>query len=277
MKILVVGIVKDLELVVENQIRILQSALFSFGEILWYLVESDSNDKTVEILNRCKERNQNFNFCSLGKLNDIYPERTVRLAYCRNKYIDAISTPKYDDCDYVVVADFDNANLILTFEMLHSVFSRSNQWDVLTANQSGPYYDVFALRHKFWNPVDCEQAYQFYNSIGLKKAKSLQLSVLDKMIHISPDSSFIRVESAFGGLAIYKKHVISGRLYSGLDDEGNSICEHVPLNLSISKDGYRIFIAPSLINLNFNEHNRRATLSYRLLRKIKSFIKMDYL
>ena len=57
----------------------------------------------------------------------------------------------------------------------------------------------------------------------------------------------IEVDSAFGGLGIYKKEAFISATYIGSED-GKDICEHVPFHRSLKKKGYRLFINAALTN-----------------------------
>lgn len=277
MKILIVGIVKDVAKVLEYQISIIQRAFESFGEILWFLVESDSSDNTVKVLERCNDSIKNFNYVSLGPMVDHFPDRTMRLAYCRNEYIKALDAGLFGDVEYVVIADFDAANLLLTEDAVRNVLNTKDQWDVVTANQIGPYYDIWALRHPLWCPDDCYRIFKFYLGLGVNKIQALESSILSKMMIIPKNAPLIPVFSSFGGLGIYKRNVLYGRRYKGVDDFGEIVSEHVPLNLSITRDGHRMFIAPILINSEYNEHNSRKKLFSRFIRTVKCFLQEKFL
>lgn len=272
MKVLIVGIVRDVAAVLERQVAVLQAAFEGLGALSWCLVHSDSKDSTLDALERCRNNVTNFEYLDLGALRGSLKERTVRLAFCRNKYMEVVDSERCKEIDYVVVADFDSANMLLTPEKVLALFSKGNDWDVATANQKGPYYDVLALRHWLWCPADCDQVYDFMVGIGQKNSRALQSAVLDKMIVIPEHIAPIRVDSAFGGLGIYRKRVISGRVYQGADASGKPICEHVPLNLAITKEGYKIYVMPALTNAGYNEHSKRLSRIYRILRVIKSWL-----
>ena len=79
----------------------------------FFLVESDSNDETLRILERFKITKSNFNYITLGSIDKILRERIERLTFWRNKYLDYIAATE-TQFDYVVVADFDNVNNALT-------------------------------------------------------------------------------------------------------------------------------------------------------------------
>ena len=160
-KILITGVIRDGEKKLAAEIARLKKAFSDFEQIYWFIVESDSDDKTVEILSSIANSDQKFEFISLGRLADKIKYRTERIAHCRNLYLKKIKNDEvYQDIDYVVVADLDGVNNALTQEAVKSCFNRTD-WSVCTANQSANYYDIWALRHPTWSPADCWEQYRF--------------------------------------------------------------------------------------------------------------------
>jgi len=72
-----------------------------------------------------------------------------------------------------------------------------------------------------------------------------------------PRSSWINVDSAFGGLAIYDTKYIDGCSYTGITSSGIQVCEHVAFNQGIKNNAGEIYINPKLINFKYTNHNRR--------------------
>jgi hypothetical protein len=195
-------------------------------------------------------------------LRNKLPLRTQRTAYCRNAYLNEIrSDQKYGDIDYVVVADFDGLNTELTATSVDSCWERSD-WDVCAANQRGPYYDVWTLRHQEWSPNDCFEQYRFYLDMKQPAFKAYYASVYARMIRVPLNADWIEVDSAFGGLAIYKRAAMVCGEYAGLTDDGKEVCEHVSLSRKLREQGHRIFINPRLINASSSEH------TYKTLAKV---------
>jgi len=98
-------------------------------------------------LERLTREIPNFRYKSAGFLADSMPSRLVRLAYCRNLYLDELRTnPIYQNIEYLVVADLDNMNALLTEAAVLSCWDKEG-WGGVCANQRGPYYDLGALRH----------------------------------------------------------------------------------------------------------------------------------
>jgi len=268
-EIVVVGIVKNVANTFMLDYHRTLNALANFNQVFWYIVESDSVDKSVEVLKKISESNSNFDFVSLGSLESKFENRTERLAYARNKYLDEINNhSRYQNCQFILVSDFNDLNKKLSVESINSCF-QVNNWQVCCANQTGPYYDIYALRHHLWSPNDCWSQHSFYRKYHRFPEKSLLASVKIRMIKIPYESEWIKVESAFGGLAMYEKDTFKLGRYEGKDAEGNLICEHVPLNLAISRSGKNIFINPKFINFAKTDHSTLISLISTIRRFMK--------
>jgi hypothetical protein len=264
--ILIVGVTRNCETTLQNNVTKLQESLKNCRSISWLVVESDSSDKTMDVLGALKGETPNFRFISLGALYESMPIRTQRIAYCRNVYMDELrSNPLYSDIDYVVVADLDRVNNLITEEGIASCWKRDD-WDVCTANQRGPYYDIWALRHPAWSPGDCWQEYDFLRSRGSPRELAAWASMYTKMITIGETADWIEVESAFGGLAVYRRQVLDGLTYCGVDAAGEPVCEHVSLHEQIRRRGGRIFINPAMINTADTDQSFQRSLPQTLKR-----------
>lgn len=267
--ILVVGVVRNCAGFLKHNIVTIKNSLQKAHQIRWFLVESDSEDDTLKQLDLIKNLINEFDFVSLGELGKALIKRTERIAHCRNRYIQEIrNNANYSDIDFIVVADLDGVNNDINEESIKSCWEY-DQWDVCTANQSAPYYDVWALRHKIWNPSDCWDLYRFLEKYSSDREQNKIAAIYSKMIRIPISNHWIEVDSAFGGLAIYKAKLFHEAEYCGIRNDGQEICEHVPLNLKLRSLGYRIFINPKLINSGFNHHTRKLKLIHRMRRNIK--------
>jgi hypothetical protein len=272
--LLVVGLVRDCAKTLLANIKLIGAALSDFNEVKWLIVESDSSDQTVETLTLASSLLPGFDFVSLGNLRENIPARTERIAYCRNAYLDQVrQNDKYSDVDYVIVADFDGINTHLTSAGISSCFDRSG-WSVCTANQDGPYYDVYALRHDVWCPDDWWSQHYFALGLGLADRESVRFACYSKMIKIPQRADWIEVNSAFGGFAIYRRDCLlnADSSYDGLDMNGVGICEHVPFHASLRSSGHKIFINPRLINAKYTEHTRQLVGREQLVHDLKSLM-----
>ena len=274
-KVLIVGLVRNCQDTIEREVQIINSAFSEAKTVNWLVIESDSDDKTLATLEKLSE-NVKFAFITLGKLRKQYPKRTERIAKCRNRYLHELRVnKKYDHIDYVVVADLDGVNSELTKTAVKSCWKFAEEWDACFANQSKVYYDIWALRHKTWCPNDCWKTYEFFLNHGMSKHRALHAAVYSRMFNIDSNEDPIEVNSAFGGLGIYKKHAILTSAYIGLDDNKEEICEHVNLHTTMRDKGLKLYIIPSLINCGWIEHSKhlrfRAKTINNLLRSIKEF------
>jgi hypothetical protein len=257
--ILIVGLARDCERTFELDFKRFNNAFSFCSNLSWLIIESDSADNTLKILKKIKMKNENFSYISLGKLQLALPRRTERIAECRNEYLkEIIRNPIYKKIDYIVVADLDDINTLITKAAVLSCWERQD-WDACCANQTGPYYDIWALRHQQWSTDDCWEKQKYLQNTGQSKYKSTVNAVINRMINIHPSKNWIEVESAFGGCAIYKKSTLLSGSYSGITSTGGEICEHVTFHNILKSKGNRIFINPRFINAGVTEHSRPAT------------------
>lgn len=274
--VLVTGLVRNCALGIRADVDRVRRALQPFGRVQWLLVESDSSDDSLTQLEVLAGENPDFRFISLGTLRASRPLRTDRLAHCRNAYLAELrDNALYADVELVLVSDFDGVNTLLCTEGLLSCWQRDD-WDVCTANQAGPYYDIWALRHPLWSPNDWYAAHQFLRRHGRSDEQALRVALHSRMITVAPKSDWIEVDSAFGGLGVYRRTALEGVHYDGLDATGAEVCEHVVLHQQMRQRGRRIFINPRLINTYGTEHSAALRLPNTLLRVARRPLQWAY-
>ena len=249
----VVGTARDISHALTSSVRHLRNVFSTLGETTFFVVESNSSDNTVGVLERLSSEVSNFSFDSIDGLPDGSKLRTHRLARCRNHYLDYLLKQQLGDNDLVVVADLDGVNGRLSGEVVATSL-REKTWDVITANQAGRYYDLWALRHPIWCPSDYRSYSEFLVAQGYSNRAAHRLSVRARQIRIAPESGLIEVESAFGGLAIYRPWVVGTSRYEGTTPDGFPVSEHVPFHHGARAAGARIFINPRMINAHRTEH-----------------------
>ena len=248
-RILLAGPVRNVAAIIQHEVEALVSSLGNFKEIFCFVVESDSSDDTVKKLEELQGKIKNFSFVSAGKLSDKYPRRTDRIALCRNLVIEAVNTdPKFADIDYLAMADMDGMNGLITPEKIANCWGVSEPWDVITANQLGEYYDIWALRHPDWCPDDCWQHKNALEDV-IGDGPAGNLAVTARQALLDPGLGLIEVDSAFGGLAIYRRAAFLAGRYAGTDKHGGfDVADHVPFHEELRAKGYRIYINSALIN-----------------------------
>ena len=269
--ILVVGTVRNVAQRIDEEITNILKSLEVYGTVYFYLVESDSTDSTLEVLAKLGKEG-NLKFHSLGVLEDLIPNRVNRIRYCRNIYVDFIrnSEKKYD---YIVVADMDGMNKELNREAFSRVFSTKQDWQMCAANQKFGYYDIYALRASNWSEGDYQKELQDKISGAkltyLQEDKLRKSVIYSKMRRIPRSSEWIQVESAFGGLAVYKSEIFRIFDYSARTSEEYLECEHVTLHRKMIEIGMKIFVCPEMINSTFNEYNVNRFALVRFLKYLR--------
>ena len=282
--ILLVGTVSNVAKTIEKELETVIKALDSFDKIDIFLVESDSSDNSVEILKRIQQGNKNFTFITKGHLSNRYPNRIARIAYCRNIYVEFIKKNLDTNLwQYVAVADLDGMNKKLKRKAIDTCFKTKVKWDGIMANQKYGYYDIYALRARGWAETDCFSELQKLKILNPKLKVSQNsivnfisnfnyfdnlrnIAIFSKMRIIARKSPPIKVESAFGGFAIYKSHVFLNSDYKSLNYEES---EHVEFHKKLTKIGFSFFINPALINNNFNSYNISKFKAVRFLRELR--------
>lgn len=269
-ELVVVGCVRNGAKSVRRAVETLARATAGFANVQFLVIESDSTDATLAELARLRQQSERFDFISLGSLGERISARTERIAHCRNRYLEELrANARYAAVDYVMVADLDGVNNDLRREAVETCWGSKLPWDVVTANQRDAYYDIWALRHADWCPVDCHDQYSRLRGM-FGHPRALAIAIHSRMARLSPRADWIEVESAFGGLAIYRREALLGSTYSGTSG-GHSVCEHVPLHAQLRTKGLRIFINPALINAHRTDHSARIRLHVRWRREIEAF------
>jgi hypothetical protein len=240
-----------------------------FAEAGYVFFENDSSDTTRSVLEQWGAGRDHFHLSGADGLAAIMPARTMRLALARNENLKTVRGTPLKDFDYFVVCDCDSVN---EQEISAEAFTRAV--DFLEAdkkragvfvNQDGPYFDVWALRHSKLCPNDVwEETLDYAISHGVSDEQAYDAVFSKYQIAFPIDAEPIEVNSAFGGLAIYKmRYALKGQ-YDGhrtkvMRQGGRHIrltmqvCEHVKFHKGIREAGGRLHIVPWLINMTLNE------------------------
>ena len=294
---IICGVIKNSvdKLVANMNLAIKTGEQFNMYKIVIY--ENNSTDGTKDLLKKY-ETNQNIKIIS----EDIDPERIKetsriwsykevtgsdhpcrieQIANARNRVIDEIVKPEYDNFTHVIWIDLDSSGWLI--EGIGDSFAQSAPWDVIYANGINPnhtYYDMYAFRgleHLCFGPEIVGE--HFWNN-------------LKSNLNFLNEPALIPVCSAFGGIGIFKKEIFQKHRYdcivnpavktfyksiiskseiykelienpdtkfpNGYMEENifwksNSgydkpvVCEHVCLNLDLYNNGYKMFINPKMV------------------------------
>ena len=227
------GCCRSVEPFIKNILEHIEECGKKFNNYSVIIYENDSTDKTRQILNE----NKRDNYYYILENNILEPKRTKRLERARNIILNKareINKNKY--YQYLILLDMDEANDKGTFVKTIDNCFLTDDWDVMTSNQNGRYYDLWALRNK-------ELDYDCWNELNNGK------KICDDYNIIYNSNELIEVDSAFGGTAIYKLSSIPDMCnYYGEYENGKEKCEHIDFNKCIKNHGGKIYINPNFLN-----------------------------
>ncbi len=245
-----------------------------FAHSAFVFVENDSSDATSARLSAFGERLANFQLLQLPGLVERHLMRSERLAVARNAYLDAIRRSPLREFDYLFVYDMDEMNaarapvepVLSAIEFLDAAPERA----AVFANQTGYYYDLYALRHREYCPLDpWEEVFDYVFSHRVSDTVAFDATYAKRLFELDRARPPLEVDSAFGGLGIYRMHYALQGHYAGIRPktclaDGRlrellwQVCEHVAFNADIRLRGGRLFILPWLINASFGVAQLRA-------------------
>ena len=257
--IILCSIVRNAEKGLRRNIPIISELLMHAKDYRVFVYENDSVDGTKELLQNWKQNDPqrihvSLNNCDSTKtvpsnklangVNPFFSHRRIdKMAMLRNTYMEYIEKQKWE-ADYLIVVDLDVARICL--DGILSSFESKLDWDAVTAfgysigpNLKRRYHDTYALT--LYGEDKSPQTEQ--------KVKSLAglFSVLKGY------GAWMRVFSAFGGLAIYRYDAVKGLRYAypslnNDDDRVEVRCEHYSLYKQMAERGYdKVYINPSMI------------------------------
>ena len=246
------------------------AALWSKSAIV--IAENGSTDGTKAVLESFRRTDPDrHRILTLDAEANAIPARTMRLALVRNKLLEYVHT-HYSTYEYILMIDLDG--ILDDFEVgsIQKALQTPGPWDALFANTAGKYYDIWALRSKELNVMfDCwdfVRHMQIQVRVPAEFAK--EIAVKQYQNKIAKDRTLIPVESAFGGLGLYRLAKTVGCVYKGQTDTCSCTdlikniipgscfpytCEHISFHKDmINKHGAKLFILPSLLVKSQDEH-----------------------
>ena len=235
-----------------------------------FILEGDSTDNSKIILEKYN-RNSEIILFSENNLEEKLSNRVERIAYCRNLLLKKIKN-KGTSYDFYIPLDLDVElfSQISTNEFIEILtrFQKNDDIDALFPFSVPFYYDLAALRSVGWLEDD---VWIGFNNIA-KKLKIgkifLRIFVIfNKQIKKPKNNKLIQVESAFGGIGLYKlKEGITSLHKYGLSDKAVS-ADHIVFNSHFNKK----YIDPNWTVKAPLEHIEFKTLS--LFEKMKYIYK----
>lgn len=259
MRLCLVGCVRDCEPYLQALFSEIENRHHIFDDFRYIFIENDSKDYSGRILERFQAKNPYGKVLRLPSLLETLPGRIARIAHGRQLCLDEARKLGWDrPNDLFLILDCDDVSRGFSLQHVKSIVEGSEfEWDALFANNAGCYYDIFALRHPQWCPEDCFSEMRD-KPVFMSDADAYNLYVKARQIVISPKGDPIPVNSAFGGLGIYKFSSLNGSNYSAIGKICDETCEHVWLHEHMRRAGFgKLFIHPELL-----VHHRHKRLSF---------------
>jgi hypothetical protein len=243
-------------------------ALWSVSAVV--IAENGSTDGTKRLLEAYQSK-PNTHVLTLDTSANTIVSRTERLAFLRNTLMEFVHTT-YPSYDYILNVDMDGVLDGLDPTSLAFAFKPSMPaWDALFANVRGAYYDIWALRAKALElEFDCwDMVRHCMIQFGMNRAQAKQAFVTKHQINIPFNPrTLIPVESAFGGLGLYRLSATKGCRYVGLTDTCScrsvidfgampcapEVCEHVAFHRDMIAKGSNLFIHSQILVKTQQEH-----------------------
>ena len=222
----------------------------------YVFLENDSVDRTARTLQDFHQIHDRGEVQSLNGLDRKFNLRTERLAWLRNHCLEIVfDHPTLGAFDYLVILDLDAVNEVFDSKRLIALTEMSEpDWTAVFANQSERYYDIWALRHPTWSPDDCWKQIR-ERPADMSREEAIDVFLEKRRIKLDRPG-FTPVQSAFGGLGLYRLQALRGCKYRGVCEEGFEVCEHVAFHQDLVQAGGRLFIDSELINGRGNHrHN----------------------
>ena len=276
-KFLIVGVVCNTEQSLLSNFQKLNTYFSNHGSTNFHLVESNSTDSTIEVLSRIAQTNDNFTYVSLPSDP---PElgRVERIRNARNSYVQFIRQIPESELDYVVIVDFDMKFKALEEVDFEEIVSSLIDYDGIFPSFKYGYYDLYALRHKYWMPYDIFQSLEWLNGntrtskwFGRFKKSNFKDKLLYGLMLNLKRNQVIQVESAFGGIGVYNPRIFYKADYNYRNMEEASTCEHVAFHYAAKDEcGSKFAINTNFELADVNMHNLNTMFLYRVLRRFHS-------
>ena len=253
--IIICSIVRNAEKGLKKNIPVIKQLCTLFSDYKIIIYENNSIDNTKKILTEWNKSDPKHVFTLLND-NDSTPSipnskqtsynpffsnmRIEKMARLRNKYMEYIEENNWVS-DYLMVVDLDVSELFI--DGIVSALEKNKEWDAITAfgYSISPtlrirYHDTYALVEK--------------NQYSIPQTEKIIVSLQKKYGYLTNKKEWIKVYSAFGGLAIYKFKAIKNLKYKVIPNNDPNVevrCEHFSLYQQMHNNGFNnIYIVPEM-------------------------------
>ena len=259
--IIICGIVRNAERGLKRNIPEIKRLCQMSKGYKVFVYENDSTDMTKKLLKEWHDSDPANVFVSLNdtsaqptipsvsdvpSINPFYSQKRIdKMAKLRNAYMQFVDDMGWS-ADYFVVVDLDVARI--SADNIMSSFVRED-WDAVTAfgYSTSPklkrrYHDTYAL-----------------TELGDEENPQTEEKIIrnsEKYANLDEGNPWVRVFSAFGGLAIYRFNSIKGLRYEVLKNNDPRVqvkCEHYSIYYQMKRRGFdRVYINPAM-SLKYQE------------------------
>ena len=230
-RVVICGLARDLEWILPDTLRRLESLGKMFADYRIVIYENDSIDRSVEILEEFQKQNPRVHL-----LNDLLGDplnrsircfdRGERMARYRNRYREFIAE-NFSDFDRAIIIDMDLPGGWSESGVAHTM--GHTDWDFVGSNGLIKRQYLIGeklLQYDAW-------AFRTYGSYQVLSTREVNYQRWDL------EAGFVPVYSCFGGLGIYRMKAMLNCSYKGGD------CEHVPLHQQMREQGMtKLFLNP---------------------------------
>ena len=273
-KIIFCGLIRDAGYELKTNIPTIETIASYFFDYRIVIVENNSTDNTKEIVESWAATNKKvtaiINDFNESKYAAIplegeyaqYPSnsnrRLSKFIDYRNIYCDYVENKLNFDSDYYTVIDFDLRRIDV--KGFITSFGSYVDWDAVTANGYSysaklkrRYHDTYPLLES-WSQKDSIKKIELYRNVYEP---------------LRPGMPFIRVASAYDGVAIFKTEIRKSIRYKIMFNNYGGVevyCDHVSIFKQLAEKGFdKIYINPNMVVYYQG-------ISIKLvLKKIKSF------
>ncbi len=277
--IIVCGIVRNAENGLRTNIPVINALCHCCKDFRLVIYENDSTDDTKNILSSWAKTDIKRIHVLLKntdgtktipssyevKGNPFFSyKRIEKMANLRNQYMEYVNKQGWN-ADYLIIVDLDVAKLNL--ENILTSFTSGKNWDAVTAfgHSLSPklkrrYHDTFALTE--------------FGDENNPQTEAKIKTLADKYGKMKPSDEWIRVFSAFGGLAIYRFEAIKGLRYKVITNKDERVevhCEHFSIYSQMAERGFnRVYINPAM-SLTYQKLNLKIIMNsiQRMLTKLR--------
>lgn len=271
---IICGMARDCARELSRNIHTIESIAVRFADYRIVVLENNSKDNTKQVLCEWANKNQKV-YVSINEFDESsysqipVPEgyfpffsqsRIQKYADYRNKLLDIVDNSDFEN-DYLIMIDMDVARIDV--DGFFSSFQTNFEWDAMTANGYSRsvllrrrYHDTYAL---------CEIGKQY-----LKLDFKTIVENREKFASLRKGMPFVKVLSAYGGIAIFKAKSVKGLRYYVIPNNYGGVqvrCEHSSLFFQMANHGNgKIYINPNMEVL-YQRINIKSIINY--LRNLK--------